>query len=121
MHDDTSVKVEQCGSKHEGRCRDKTKSLKLKVIAMFGKGFCLRRHNCYRLHVHYAQLLSISYVGLPIGTTVTEVSITTFIVMISAILTLAINSYSISFFKKKLTAITVNGSSSLETGEVKEA
>ncbi|XP_014506179.1 fe(2+) transport protein 1-like [Vigna radiata var. radiata] len=47
---------------------------------------------------------------------------TTFIAMLSAVLTLVVDSYCISFFKKKLaaTAANANGSASLEAGERKE-
>jgi len=47
---------------------------------------------------------------------------TTFIAMFSAVITLVVDSYSISFFKKKLAASSANasGSASLEAGERKE-
>ncbi|CAJ1932592.1 unnamed protein product [Sphenostylis stenocarpa] len=109
-----SDKVEQCDSKHEGRCRDKAESLKLKAFA-----------SDVILAIGYMHVMSNSFQYL-MPDCLRErpwwkFPFTTFIAMIFAVLTLAIDSYSINFFKKKLTATTVNGSSSLETGEVKEA
>ncbi|CAJ1931753.1 unnamed protein product [Sphenostylis stenocarpa] len=146
------VKAEQCDSKHEGRCRDKAESLKLKVIAIFcilatsmiGISLPLFSRSVPQLRPDRDLFILVKAFasGVILATGYMHVMpdsfqyltseclperpwrkfpFTTFIAMVSAVLTLAIDSYSISFFKKKLAATTANGSGSLETGEGKEA
>ncbi|XP_057448015.1 fe(2+) transport protein 1-like isoform X2 [Lotus japonicus] len=140
---------QECSSKHEGKCHDKNKALKLKIIAIFCilvtsmLGICLPifsgavpalnpNGDLFAIVKAFASgvILATGYMHVLPDSFDDLTSpclperpwhkfpFTTFVAMLSAVFTLMVDSFSISFFKKKLSAVSSEGGDPREPKEL---